>query len=166
MAKGSVSTLCCRPWQAGADAAVEEATRQLAQKYRRDPIKARQEEKVFAHGSDDVGQCGAQSFHLGCQELRAGHVLTEAFALHDSEASDFFAAWPRVPCVFARFQGRLSSKKVTLQGVFSELHALCLQVHNGPMRFAELDSFVDGVLNGGPLEQKMQAGKSFKLSFQ
>ena len=25
------------------------------------------------------------------------------------------------------------------------------------MRFAELDSFVDGVLNGGPLEQKLQA---------
>lgn len=25
------------------------------------------------------------------------------------------------------------------------------------MRFAELDAFVDGVLNGGPLEQKLQA---------
>ena len=30
-------------------------------------------------------------------------------------------------------------------------------MHSGPMRFAELDSFVDGVLNGGPLEQKLQA---------
>ena len=34
------------------------------------------------------------------------------------------------------------------------------------MRFEELDAFVDGVLNGGPLEQKMQAGKDFKLSFE
>ena len=30
------------------------------------------------------------------------------------------------------------------------------QVHSGPMRFAELDAFVDGVLSGGPLEQKLQ----------
>ena len=32
-----------------------------------------------------------------------------------------------------------------------------MQVHSGPMRFAELDAFVDGVLSGGPLEQKLQA---------
>ena len=37
-----------------------------------------------------------------------------------------------------------------------------IQVHSGPMRFAELDSFVDGVLNGGPLEQKLQAGNVFR----
>ena len=32
------------------------------------------------------------------------------------------------------------------------------QVHSGPLRFHELDAFVDGVINGGPLEQKLQAG--------
>lgn len=32
------------------------------------------------------------------------------------------------------------------------------QVHSGLMRFAELDAFVDGVLSGGPLEQKLQVG--------
>ena len=26
------------------------------------------------------------------------------------------------------------------------------EVHSGPLRFAELDSFVDGVLGGGPLQ--------------
>ena len=34
------------PLEAGADPAVEEATRQLAQKYRRDPIKAGGEREV------------------------------------------------------------------------------------------------------------------------
>ena len=32
------------------------------------------------------------------------------------------------------------------------------QVHSGTLRFHELDAFVDGVTNGGPLEQKLQAG--------
>lgn len=40
----------------------------------------------------------------------------------------------------------------------SYLDGAMTQVHSGLMRFAELDAFVDGVLSGGPLEQKLQVG--------
>merc|ERR1719253_975206 len=56
--------------------------------------------------------------------------LLEAFDLEESEATDFFIAFrPKR----ARFK-----------------------VHEGPLRFKELDAFVDGVINGGPLMGKVK----------
>lgn len=97
----------CFIWlKAGADAAVEDATRQLAQKYRTDPIKM-----MWAN-----------------VELSPG--LLDAFGLQESELTDFFVA----------FRPKRSRFKV----------------HTGALRFAELDAFVDGVINGGPLEGKLK----------
>lgn len=56
--------------------------------------------------------------------------LLEAFGLEESEDSDHFVA----------FRPKRSKFKV----------------HQGPLGFKELDSFVDGVLNGGPLEGKLR----------
>lgn len=55
--------------------------------------------------------------------------LLEAFGLQASESTDFFVAY--------------RSKR----GRF--------KVHEGELRFAELDTFVDGVMNGGPLAGKV-----------
>ncbi|CAJ1348372.1 unnamed protein product [Effrenium voratum] len=102
----SDSQFCFLWLKAGADQAVENATRQLAQKYRTDPIK------------------------LMWANVELNPSILDAFGLHDAEASDFFVAYrPKR----SRFK-----------------------VHSGPMRFHELDAFVDGVLTGGPLEQKLQ----------
>jgi len=100
----------CFLWlKAGADAQTEEATRQLAQKYRTDPIK------------------------LMWVNVELSPSLLEAFGLESSETSDFFVAYrPKR----SRFK-----------------------VHTGPLRFAELDAFVDGVLNGGPLEGRLKVEK-------
>lgn len=97
----------CFIWlKAGADQAVEDATRQLAQKYRTDPIKM-----MWAN-------------------VELSPQLLEAFGLEQAEASDFFVA----------FRPKRSRFKV----------------HTGPLRFTELDAFVDGVMNGGPLEGKLK----------
>lgn len=100
----------CFLWlKAGADAATEEATRQLAQKYRTDPIKM-----MWAN-------------------VELNPSLLEAFGLESSDATDFFVAYrPKR----SRFK-----------------------VHEGALRFAELDSFVDGVINGGPLTGKLKVPK-------
>merc|ERR1719191_1099687 len=96
----------CFLWlKAGAAPAVEEATRQLAQKYRTDPIKM-----MWAN-----------------VELNPG--LLEAFGLENSDATDFFVAYRPKRSKF--------------------------KVHEGSFKFAELDSFVDGVLNGGPLTGRL-----------
>lgn len=81
---------------------MEEATRQLAYKYRTDPIKM-----MWVN-----------------VELSPG--VLETFNLDSSDSSDFFIA----------FRPKRNRFKV----------------HSGPLRFAELDSFVDGVLGGGPLQ--------------
>lgn len=97
----------CFIWlKAGADAQVEEATRALAHKYRRDPIKM-----MWAN-------------------VELNPSLLEAFGLEESEASDHFVA----------FRPKRSKFKV----------------HEGPLRFEELDAFVDGTLNGGPLSGKLK----------
>lgn len=101
----------CFIWlKAGADAAVEDATRQLAHKYRTDPIKM-----MWAN-------------------VELSPQLLEAFGVEGSEATDFFIA----------FRPKRSRFKV----------------HQGALRFNELDGFVDGVLNGGaPLEGKLKVPK-------
>lgn len=97
----------CFIWlKAGADPQAEEATRALAHKYRRDPIKM-----MWAN-----------------VELNPG--LLDAFGLEESEASDHFVA----------FRPKRSKFKV----------------HEGLLRFEELDSFVDGTLTGGPLPGKLK----------
>jgi len=100
----------CFLWlKAGADPETEEATRQLAQRYRTDPIKM-----MWAN-------------------VELSPQLLEAFGLETSDASDFFIA----------FRPKRSRFKV----------------HEGPLRFKELDAFVDGVLNGGPLEGRLKVPK-------
>jgi len=107
---GPTDSQFCFLWlKAGADPAVEEATRQLAQKYRRDPIKM-----MWAN-------------------VELNPSLLDAFDLHESDASDFFVA--------------LRSKRSRFK------------VHTGELRFEELDGFVDGVLNGGPLPGKLKVPK-------
>jgi len=107
---GSGDSQFCFLWlKAGADPAVEDATRQLAQKYRTDPIK------------------------LMWVNIDVSFGLLEAFGIPEAEASDFFVA----------FRPKRSRFKV----------------HTGPLRFAELDAFVDGVINGGPLEAKLKVPK-------
>jgi len=102
----SDSQFCFLWLKAGADAQTEEATRQLAQKYRTDPIKM-----MWAN-------------------VELNPSLLEAFDLESSEASDHFVA----------FRPKRSKFKV----------------HDGPLRFKELDNFVDGVLSGGPLTSKLK----------
>lgn len=100
----------CFIWlKAGADPETEEATRQLAQKYRTDPIKM-----MWAN-------------------VELNPTLLEAFGLENSEESDHFVA----------FRPKRSKFKV----------------HEGQLRFKELDAFVDGVLNGGPLQGKLNSQK-------
>jgi len=97
----------CFLWlKAGADPETEEATRQLAQKYRTDPIKM-----MWAN-------------------VELSPSLLEAFGLESADATDFFVA----------FRPKRSRFKV----------------HEGPLRFQELDAFVDGVLNGGPLTGRLK----------
>lgn len=59
--------------------------------------------------------------------------LLEVFGLETADATDFFVA----------FRPKRSRFKV----------------HDGPLRFAELDAFVDGVLSGGPMTAKLKADK-------
>lgn len=100
----------CFLWlKAGADAKVEEATRQLAHKYRTDPVKM-----MWAN-------------------VELNPSLLEAFGLENSDATDFFVA----------FRPKRSKFKV----------------HEGPLLFPELDAFVDGVMNGGPLTEKLKVPK-------
>eukprot|EP00913_Durusdinium_trenchii_P018974 g17832.t1 len=65
----SDSQFCFLWLKAGADPAVEEATRQLAQKYRTDPIKM-----MWAN-------------------VELNPSILDAFSLHDSDATDFFVAY-------------------------------------------------------------------------
>jgi len=96
----------CFLWlKAGADASTEEATKQLAHKYRTDPIKM-----MWAN-------------------VELSPSLLEAFGLENSDASDHFVA-------FRPKRGRF-------------------KVHEGTFKFPELDAFVDGVMNGGPMTGKM-----------
>jgi DnaJ family protein C protein 16 len=100
----------CFLWlKAGADPATEEATRQLAQKYRTDPIK------------------------MMWTNVELNPSILEAFGLENSDATDFFVA----------FRPKRSRFKV----------------HEGSFQLAELDSFVDGVLNGGPLTGRLKVPK-------
>lgn len=104
---GPADSQFCFLWlKAGADAETEEATRQLAHKYRTDPIKM-----MWAN-------------------VELNPSLLEAFDLEASEQSDHFVAFRPKRAKF--------------------------KVHEGPLRFAELDNFVDGVLNGGPLSGKLK----------
>jgi len=97
----------CFLWlKAGADPAVEDATRQLAHRYRTDPIKM-----MWAN-------------------VELNPDLLTAFGLENSDATDFFVAF------------RPKRHK--------------FKVHQGALQFAELDSFVDGVINGGPLTDKVK----------
>jgi len=102
----------CFLWlKAGADPKVEEAMKNLAHKYRTDPIKM-----MWAN-----------------TELNPS--MLEAFALEnaESESGDFFVAYrPK-------------------RGKF--------KVFEGDLELAALDAFVDGVLNGGPLQGKAQADR-------
>eukprot|EP00933_Yihiella_yeosuensis_P034682 TRINITY_DN2815_c1_g8_i1.p1 TRINITY_DN2815_c1_g8~~TRINITY_DN2815_c1_g8_i1.p1 ORF type:complete len:509 (-),score=103.05 TRINITY_DN2815_c1_g8_i1:101-1627(-) len=96
----------CFLWlKAGADKSVEDATRQLANKYRTDPIK------------------------LMWVNVEMNPELLEAFGLQNSDATDFFVA-------FRPKRGKF-------------------KVHEGKLTFNELDSFVDGVMNGPPLTGKL-----------
>lgn len=100
----------CFLWlKAGADAEADEATRQLAHKYRTDPIKM-----MWAN-------------------VELSPQLLEAFGLETVDATDFFVA----------FRPKRSRFKI----------------HEGPLRFKELDAFVDGVMNGGPLEGRLKVPK-------
>lgn len=100
----------CFLWlKAGADAAVEEATRQLAHKYRTDPIK------------------------MMWTNVEMNPSLLEAFGLETSEATDFFVAY------------RPKRQK--------------FKVHEGSFKFEELDGFVDSVMNGGPLTDRLKVPK-------
>jgi len=97
----------CFLWlKAGADPAVEDATRQLAHKYRTDPIK------------------------MMWASVNLSPSVLEAFGLEMADATDFFVA----------FRPKRSRFKI----------------HEGPLRFEELDTFVDGVLNCGPLEGRLK----------
>jgi len=97
----------CFLWlKSGADPGTEEAMRQLAHKYRTDPIKM-----LWASA-----------------DLQPG--LLEAFNLESVEEGGAFIA----------FRPKRSKFKL----------------HEGPLKLAELDSFVDGVLNGGPLVEKVR----------
>jgi len=100
------SQICFLWLKAGADPKVEQATRQLAHKYRTDPIK------------------------LMWASVELSPQLLEAFDLESSEASDFFIAF------------RPKRKRFKL--------------HEGALTFEELDSFVDGVMNGPPLTGKLK----------
>jgi DnaJ family protein C protein 16 len=105
----SDSQFCFLWLKAGADADVEEATRQLAQKYRTDPIKM-----MWAN-------------------VELSPSILDAFGLENSEASDHFVAYrPK-------------------RGKF--------KVHTGKLVFSELDQFVDGVMNGPPLTEKLKVAK-------
>lgn len=95
----SDSQLCFLWFKAGADAKVEDATRELAHKYRTDPVKM-----MWAN-------------------VELSPQLLEAFDLEQSDAADHFVA----------FRPKRRSFKV----------------HQGELTFAALDSFMDGVLNGG-----------------
>mmetsp|Transcript_117240 Transcript_117240/g.203645 ORF Transcript_117240/g.203645 Transcript_117240/m.203645 type:complete len:563 (-) Transcript_117240:82-1770(-) len=105
----SDSQFCFLWLKAGADKQVEEAMRSLAVKYRRDPIK------------------------MMWVSVELNPSVLDAFALENSEESDFFVAY--------------RSKR----GRF--------KVHEGELRFAALDIFVDGVMNGGPLPGKAKTEK-------
>jgi DnaJ family protein C protein 16 len=105
----SDSQFCFLWLKAGADAETEEATKQLAHKYRTDPIKM-----MWAN-------------------VELNPSLLEAFDLENSDASDHFVA-------FRPKRGKF-------------------KVHEGPLRFKELDNFVDGVLNGGPLLSKLKVDR-------
>jgi len=97
----------CFLWlKAGADPAVEEATKQLAHKYRTDPVK------------------------MMWVNTELNPSVLEAFGLEAGD-TDFFVGY------------RPKRQK--------------FKVHEGPLKLAELDSFVDGVLNGGPLQGKVKA---------
>jgi len=100
------SQICFLWFKAGKDAKVEEATRQLAHKYRTDPIK------------------------LMWVNVELSPQVLEAFNLEHSDASDFFVA----------FRPKRQRFKV----------------HEGELNFAELDSFVDGVLSGGPMTSRLK----------
>jgi len=107
---GPADSQFCFLWlKAGADPAVEEATRQLAQKYRTDPIK------------------------MMWVNVEMSPQLLEAFDLENSDATDFFVA----------FRPKRNRFKV----------------HEGALSFNELDAFVDGTLNGGPLTGKLKVDK-------
>jgi len=105
---GPTDSQFCFLWlKGGADLATEEATRQLAHKYRTDPIK------------------------MMWVSVELSPSVLDAFDLGKADSSDFFVAYrPKR----SRFK-----------------------VHQGPLRFNELDTFVDGVLNGGPLEGKIKS---------
>jgi len=107
---GPTDSQFCFLWlKAGADQEAEEATRQLAHKYRTDPIKM-----MWAN-------------------VELSPQLLEAFGVESADASDFFVA----------FRPKRSRFKV----------------HGGPLRFKELDAFVDSVLSGGPLEGRLKVPK-------
>jgi len=100
----------CFLWlKAGADPATEEATRQLAHKYRTDPVKM-----MWAN-------------------VELNPSILEAFGLESSDATDFFVA----------FRPKRSRFKV----------------HVGTFELSALDSFVDGVMNGGPLTDRLKVPK-------
>jgi len=105
----SDSQFCFLWLKAGADADVEEATRQLAQKYRTDPIK------------------------LMWANVELSPSILEAFGLEQSDSSDFFVAYrPK-------------------RGKF--------KVHTGKLDFPQLDQFVDSVMNGPPLTERLKVQK-------
>jgi len=107
---GTDDSQICFLWlKAGADPKVEEATRQLAHKYRTDPIK------------------------LMWANVELAPSLLEVFDLERSSETDHFVA----------FRPKRSR----------------FRVHSGSLSFSELDSFVDGVLSGGPMTGKMITAK-------
>jgi len=101
----------CFLWlKAGADPVAEEATRQISQKYRTDPIK------------------------MMWVNVEMNPSVLEAFGLENSDRSDFFVAYRPKRSKF--------------------------KVHEGGFQFAELDAFVDNVMNGGsPLPNKVKTTK-------
>lgn len=108
---GPTDSQICFLWlKAGSDPAVESATKQLAQKYRTDPIK------------------------LMWANVELAPSLLDAFGLENrDDVSDFFVA----------FRAKRSR----------------FRAHEGALTFSELDAFVDGVLSGGPMAGRMNAGK-------
>merc|ERR1712032_1221390 len=100
----------CFLWlKAGAEPQVEAAMKELAVKYRTDPIKVMYVSTELSPGILD-------SFGLG----GGGDEVGDAFVAYRPKRGKY-------------------------------------KVHEGEMSFRALDSFVDGVMNGGPLTQKLSA---------
>lgn len=101
------SQICFLWFKLGADPAVEEATRQLAHKYRTDPVKM-----MWAN-------------------VEINPELLDTFGLDSAAGTDFFVA-------FRPKRGKF-------------------RAHDGGLAFPELDGFVEGVLNGGPMTERLKA---------